>query len=146
MKNLLRSLFGACALVVISSEISIAQQNPLLGAWSTTTTDAHGRNMVAYLEFRGDGSIRLKGFYKDAPKPFVETGTYRIDGEGSAVHIVFRTYSPKQCQRDPLHGRLRCEPAPFNINQPISKGFRFANSNTLIFDDNAEYHRAQRVP
>jgi len=144
MTATLRNLAYIC-LLIATCDVTMAQQNPLIGAWSTSVADASGKpSIVGYLEFRPDGGVRLKGYYRGGSEPVIETGTYRLDSSRSRVVMIFTGYHPKQCVV--VLGRNHCEPPPMNINQPISRGFQFTDANTLRFSDGAEYRRAPAIP
>jgi hypothetical protein len=132
-------MFAVLTMLAIQVVAAAAQQNPLVGTWSTSTVVPRGA-MTAYVDFYPNGALHMSGVVTGGGQPIHEWGTYRIDPTRSILQYVFHSYGPQHCAMG------ICEPPPFNINHPVTVGYQFPNAYQVYFSDGSAYTRQRFNP
>jgi hypothetical protein len=110
-----------------------AQQNPLVGIWSTTQAQGH---ITAYVFFAANTALELVGEVTSGGQVSHVCGNYKWNQ--TAVEMVYTSYTPKVCALG------ACDPM-VPLNQPRTLGYQIANG-VLVFSDGSRYVRQSTAP
>lgn len=124
------ALAGALA---IGTPVS-AQQNPLVGIWSTTQAQGH---ITAYLFFAANGALELVGEVTGGGQVSHVCGVYKSNQ--TEVEMVYTSYTPKVCALG------ACDPM-VPLNQPRTLGYQIVSPGVLVFSDASRYVHQQTAP
>ncbi len=116
MKKLSRTI----TLFALLAGTGLAQNNPLVGVWQATVSDAYGNPAKVELVFTPTSFTQSS---RSSAQQTYEAGPYRILGSGMLRWYLQQTFPNQQCST------VGCSP----IYWPPSEGFfyRFIGANTL---------------
>lgn len=127
-----------------------AQQNPLLGIWSTRIVDSYGRVQgVAYVAFSASGVVYRKLFPRSVGTGgaiFQEWGVYRFVSGRPAIQVLIQRYAPRQC------GFGLCEAYMPYVGRWVVSYFQLQGPNSVAFQDQGNpgppqvFIRASQIP
>jgi hypothetical protein len=108
-----------------------AQNNPLVGTWSTRMTNTRGEPTgVIFVTFHGDGRFQQRIIVPAGTIDYV--GTYRLSADRRLLQSTFHNYSPRQICSAGI-----CYPVPSGVplNQALSTSLNWLQPNLFVSED-----------
>jgi hypothetical protein len=119
-RHVLKNLSRIAVIFALLTGTGLAQNNPLVGIWRATESDAYGNLSTVELVFTPNSFTQSS---KSSAQQTYEAGPYRILGGGMLRWYLQQTFPNQQCST------VGCSP----IYWPPSEGFfyRLIGANTL---------------